>query len=200
MTDAPAIRAVPLEIAGVRLEPVAEAHREALRQAADAPDIWAHMPMSARGESFDPWFDAALRGSASGDEACWVARTLHDGALVGSSRYLAIVAAHHRVEIGHTWYAPSVWATKVNPACKLMLMTHGFEALGLNRIEYKTDIRNTRSQAAIAKLGAVREGVFRAHMVRADGSLRDSVYFAVTRDDWPAVKAGLMARLEIPGA
>jgi RimJ/RimL family protein N-acetyltransferase len=200
MTDVPMIRAVPLQTAGVRLEPITEAHRADLRQAADAPEIWAHMPISARGENFDPWFDAALRASASGDEACWVARTLGDGALVGATRYLAIVAAHRRVEIGHTWYAPAVWGTAVNPSCKLMLMTYGFEALGLNRIEYKTDIRNTRSQAAIAKLGAVREGVFRAHMVRPDGSLRDSVYFAVTRDDWPAVKAGLMTRLEIPGA
>ena len=200
MSQAPDIRAVELEAAGVRLEPLAEVHREGLRRAGDAAEIWAHMPIPARGAGFDPWFDGALRICASGAEAAWAVRTLHDGALVGSTRYLAIVPAHRRVEIGHTWYAPSVWATKVNPACKLMLMDYGFERLGLNRIEYKTDIRNTRSQAAIAKLGAVREGVFRAHMVRPDGTLRDSVYFAVTRDDWPAVKAGLQARLGLVSA
>ena len=200
MSQAPDIRAVELEAAGVRLEPLAERHREGLRQAGDADAIWAHMPAPARGDGFDPWFDWSLSVCASGSEAAWAVRTLSDGALVGSTRYLAIVPAHRRVEIGHTWYAPSVWASRVNPACKYLLMTYGFETLGLNRIEYKTDIRNTRSQAAIAKLGAVREGVFRAHMVRPDGSLRDSVYFAVTRDDWPAVKAGLQARLEIPVA
>jgi RimJ/RimL family protein N-acetyltransferase len=198
MSQAPEIRAVELEVAGVRLEPLAEAHREGLRLAGDAPEIWAHMPMPARGATFDPWFDGSLAICASGAEATWAVRTLGDGALVGSTRYLAIVPAHRRVEIGHTWYAPSVWAGRVNPACKLMLMQYGFETLGLNRIEYKTDIRNTRSQAAIAKLGAAREGVFRAHMVRPDGTLRDSVYYAATRDDWPAVKAGLKARLEIP--
>jgi len=120
---------------------------------------------------------------------------LSDGVLVGSTRYLNIEAAHARVEIGHTWYAPSVWAGVVNPACKFALMRYGFETLGLNRIELKTDIRNTRSQGAIARLGATREGVFRAHMIRPDGSLRDTVYFSVIRDEWPAVGEGLRARL-----
>jgi RimJ/RimL family protein N-acetyltransferase len=189
------IIAVPLEAAGVRLEPIAEAHREGLRAVAQAPEIWAHMPAPAMGEAFDLWFDASVRIAAAGVEAVWVVRAPHNGALVGSTRYLNIEAAHARVEIGHTWYAPSVWAGVVNPACKFALMQYGFVELGLNRIELKTDIRNTRSQAAIGKLGAKREGVFRAHMIRPDGSLRDTVYFSVVRDEWPAVSEGLRARL-----
>jgi RimJ/RimL family protein N-acetyltransferase len=192
------IHAIPLEAAGVRLEPLSEGHREALRAVAGAAAIWTHMPRPAMGADFDPWFDGSLKVCESGAEAAWAVRTLADGALVGSTRYLNIEAAHLRVEIGHTWYAPAVWATQVNPACKFALLKHAFETLGLNRVELKTDIANRRSQAAIAKLGAVREGVFRAHMIRPDGSLRDTVYFSIVRDEWPAVRDGLKARLAAP--
>ena len=90
---------------------------------------------------------------------------------------------------------PSVWAGAVNPECKLLLMQHAFEALKFNRVEYKTDVRNARSRAAILKLGAKQEGIFRKHMIMADGHVRDSVYFSIIDDDWPAVKAGLEKRL-----
>jgi RimJ/RimL family protein N-acetyltransferase len=192
------IRAVPLQAPGVRLEPLSESHREGLRRAAADEAIWAHISVDASGGAFDPWFDAALDVCTRGAEAVWAVRALKDQAVVGSTRFLAIEAAHRRVEIGHTWYAPAVWGTKVNPACKWALMNYGFEALELNRIELKTDIRNLRSQAAIAKLGATREGVFRAHMVRRDGSLRDTVYFSVIRPEWPSVRDRLLARLEAP--
>ena len=189
------VRAIALECAGVRLEPLEEAHRAGLRDAGRAEEIWAHMPYAARGSGFDAWFDHSLGASASGVEAIWAVRSAADGPLVGSTRFLAIEAAHRRVEIGSTWYAREAWGTRVNPACKLALMRYAFEDLGFNRVEYKTDIRNTRSQAAIAKLGAVREGVLRAHMVRPDGSLRDSVYFSVIASEWPAVRERLAARL-----
>jgi RimJ/RimL family protein N-acetyltransferase len=193
----PEIRAAMLEVAGVRLEPLGPQHRDGLAAAADHEAIWAHMPLPAHGPHFDRWFDLSLDLAQSGREAVWAVRTLADDALVGSTRYLAIEAAHRRVEIGHTWYTPAVWAGVVNPACKFALLHYGFEGLGLNRIELKTDNLNTRSQAAIAKLGAVREGVFRAHMVRRDGSLRDSVYFSVVRSDWPTVRQRLASRLGI---
>jgi len=191
--DAP-VRAIELASADVRLEPHAEAHRAGLRAAARAPEIWAHMPYAALGAGFDGWFEGSLAAAAGGREAVWAVAV--DGVLVGSTRYLAIEPLQRRLEIGATWYAPAVWGTTVNPACKLMLMRHAFETLGFNRVEFKTDILNTRSQAAIAKLGAQREGVFRAHMVRADGSLRDSVYFSVIASEWPAVRDRLEARLK----
>lgn len=182
----------------VRLEPLAREHREGLARAADQAEIWEHMPASAAGDDFAAWFDQALELALTGREAVWAVRTSADGEIVGSTRYLAIEPAHRRLEIGHTWYAPQVWATQVNPACKLALLRYAFESLGFNRVELKTDSRNLRSQAAIAKLGAVREGVFRAHMVRRDGSLRDSVYFSIVRDEWPRVRASLTARLASP--
>jgi RimJ/RimL family protein N-acetyltransferase len=187
---------------GVRLEPLAPEHRDGLARAADFPEVWAHMPLDASGAGFEPWFDLSLASAEAGREAIWAVRTLADGALVGSTRYLAIERRDRRLEIGHTWYTPAVWASQVNPACKLALMAHAFETLGFNRVELKTDHRNLRSQAAIAKLGAIREGVFRAHMIRRDGSLRDSVYFSVIRDEWPSVRERLTARLPAaqPGA
>jgi N-acetyltransferase len=179
----------------VRLEPLAETHRAGLAVAADDDQIWDHMPSAASGDAFAAWFDQSLELALSGREAVWAVRTLADDRLVGSTRYLAIELAHRRLEIGHTWYAPAVWGTAVNPACKLALMSYAFGTLAFNRVELKTDNRNLRSQAAIAKLGATREGVFRAHMIRRDGSLRDSVYFSVVRDEWPAVRGRLTARL-----
>jgi RimJ/RimL family protein N-acetyltransferase len=187
-----------LQVAGVRLEPLAEAHREPLRRAGAMAEIWEHMPSKASGAGFDTWFEAALAVVRDGREAAWA--VVDHGAVVGSTRYMAIEPGHRRLEIGHTWYAPSVWATKVNPACKLALLRHAFETLGFNRVELKTDIRNLRSQAAIAKLGATKEGVFRAHMVRPDGSLRDTVYFSIVRDEWPAVRRRLAARLGFTAA
>lgn len=194
-TSAPAIAAVPLEKVGVRLEPLVEEHRAGLARASDTADVWRYLPYDGRGAGFHAWFDTTLELNRKNREAVWAVRTLADGALVGSTRYLNIAAHDLRVEIGGTWYAPAVWASRVNPACKLMLLAHGFETLRLNRIELKTDARNLRSQAAIAKLGAVREGIFRRHMVLPDGHVRDTVYFSIIREEWPDVKARLEERL-----
>ena len=179
--------------ARVRLEPLIEAHRDELSRAAVSPEVWTHMPYDASGGGYSAWFEQALSAAQAEREAVWVVRS--DGELVGSTRYLAIEPAHRRLEIGHTWYAPRAWGTRVNPACKFALLRYAFETLGFNRIELKTDSRNLRSQAAILKLGATREGVFRSHMLRRDGTVRDSVYFSIIREEWPQVRDRLSARL-----
>ena len=196
--SSPEIIAVPLATHGVALEPLAEAHRAGMGAAASDPVIWRYLPWDASGDGFDRWFDATLANASN--DAIWAVRRQSDGAIVGSTRYLNIAAHDLRVEIGGTWYALEVWGGIVNPACKFMLMQHGFETLGLNRIELKTDARNERSQKAIARLGAQREGLFRRHMVMPDGHIRDTVYFSVIREEWPEVKAGLLARLASFGA
>jgi RimJ/RimL family protein N-acetyltransferase len=196
------IRAVPLQAAGIALEPLTEAHRAGLAEAGADPAVWRYLPYNAAPGvpgGLDRWFDMSLELQETHKEAIWAVRG-RDGAIVGSTRYLNIAAHDLRVEIGGTWYAPSVWAGVVNPACKFMLLSHGFETLGFNRIELKTDARNTRSQAAIAKLGATREGVFRRHMVLPDGHIRDTVYFSIIREEWPQVKARLQERLASFGA
>ena len=178
----------------VRLEPLEEHHRELVRPAAQHPEIF-EITTSALGALFDPYIDNALRRTASGHELAFVVLHKMRGRPVGMTRYLNIEEAHKRLEIGSTWYEPSVWAGVVNPECKLLLLQHAFEQLKFNRVEFKTDLRNARSQAAIRKLGAKQEGVLRKHMVVADGYVRDSVLFSIVNDEWPAAKAALEQRL-----
>src|SRR5262245_54137656 len=124
----------------VRLEPLAEPHREGLRAAADDERIWRHTLTDARGPGFDPWFADALAGREAGRQVPFAVRLLAGDELVGSTSYLDPNPRHRRVEIGSTWYRPDVWATQVNPECKLLLLTHAFEALGMNRVSFVTDL------------------------------------------------------------
>lgn len=178
----------------VRLEPLLEAHREPLRPLAQDERIWTTSLTHALGPAFDAWFDEALRERAAGRRLPFAVR-LAGGRHVGSSSYLDITPAHRRVEIGATWYHPDVWATAVNPECKLLLLTHAFDVLQVNRVALVTDALNLRSQAAIAKLGAVREGVLRADRITQTGRVRDSVVFSILAAEWPSVRQGLEGRL-----
>lgn len=117
------------------------------------------------------------------------------GTVIGTSSLGDAVPAHERIHLGWTGYNPAAWGTAVNPECKLLLLRHAFEDCGFGRVKLQTDLINTRSQAAIAKLGATREGVLRRHQVRADGSHRDTVVYSVLADEWAAVRTGLLRRL-----
>jgi RimJ/RimL family protein N-acetyltransferase len=186
----------PLTGRHVRLEPLAEEHREGLRFAADDERIWVHTLSNAQGAGFDPWFAGTLAERNAGDQYPFAVRSLTDGRLVGSTSFLDINLSHKRIEIGATWYHPSEWSSAVNPECKLLLLTHAFEVLGVNRVALITDARNERSQAAISKLGAVREGVFRSHKITQGGRVRDSVIFSIITPEWPSVRVGLLKRLK----
>lgn len=185
----------PLAGHGVRLEPLEPRHRAELLAPASDPAAWEFTPVDDRGGPLaawlDTWFDRAM---ACGD-VVFAVRRLADGAIVGSTRYLNVEPAHRRLEIGGTWYGPDARGTAVNPACKLLLLEHAFEALGALRVELKCDARNARSRRAIAKLGATEEGVLRRHMILGDGWVRDTVYFSVLDHEWPRVRAGLEARV-----
>src|SRR5262249_46940087 len=181
-----------------QLEPLGEQHRNALRAAADDERIWVHTLIVARGPEFDRWFDDALAQRSAGRQFPFAVRRLTDQALVGSTSYLDPVPRHRRVEIGSTWYVHGEWGTRINPECKLLLLAHAFDGLGMNRVSFCTDARNTRSQAAIEKLGAAKEGVMRAHMVTQGGRIRDSVLYSIVADDWPAGKARRTARVAAP--
>lgn len=189
------IDAVALENAFIRLEPLGENHREPLRAAGDDPDLWRFASINQHGADFDAWMEDRLAANAGGAELTFAVIDKTSGAAAGSSSYLAIAMAHKRLEIGWTWYAKKYWAGAVNPSAKRLLMAHGFETLGLNRIELKLDATNQRSWRAVERLGAKYEGTFRQHMVMPDGRLRDTAYFSVIRPEWPVVKAGLDARL-----
>lgn len=189
------IEPILLEDDILRLEPFEERHREPLRQAANDPDLWRFHFLNLHNATFDRYFDHYLRETGAGRESAHVIIDRASGALAGSSTYMAVVPAHRRLEIGSTWYAKPFQGGYVNPAAKRLLIGHVLDGLGWNRVEFKLDSRNARSWAAMRKLGAHEEGIHKAHMVLPDGYIRDSVWFSVTRDNWPAVKAGLDARL-----
>jgi RimJ/RimL family protein N-acetyltransferase len=186
---------VVLENAHVRMEPLAERHRDPLRAAGDDPELWRFANVNLDNTDFDAWMDHRLGELAKTGDLTWAVFDKASDSFVGSTSYLAVVMVHKRLEIGWTWYTKRVWAGAVNPSCKRMLLAHGFERLGLNRIELKADARNSRSCKAMERFGAKFEGVHRAHMVRPDGRLRDTAWFSVIREEWPTVRDGLDARL-----
>ena len=189
-----ALDKVALDGKFVRLEPLEERHRDAIRPAAQHPEIFA-VTTSALGPLYDSYIDNALKRSDGVHDLAFAVLLKAEKRYVGMTRYLNIEEAHKKLEIGSTWYEPATWGGPVNPECKLLLMQHAFETLKFNRVEYKTDARNARSRAAILKLGATQEGIFRKHMIMADGHVRDSVFFSIIDTEWPAVKAGLERRL-----
>jgi N-acetyltransferase len=162
----------------------------ALFEALDHDACWTHV--KGRPESEDDVVQMVLDATRQG-RWMWVAEL--DGRIVGTTSFLEVSPADARLEIGWTVYAPDVWATRVNPACKYLLMEWAFEH-DFGRVQLKTDIRNARSQRAIARLGAAYEGVLRRYQRRQDDSVRDTVVFSVTAEDWPRVRAALLARLQ----
>lgn len=202
MSAWPAPPAATLSGRVVRLEALATHHGDGLFAAARPAEIWTWMPVRAIGEdrtAFDEWLRGALDASAAGDEVAFATIDAVTGAVLGSTRFLALRPAHRSLEIGWTWLTPSAWGTGANVEAKLLQMTHAFETLGCRRVELKTDARNARSRAAMERLGASFEGVHRKHTVRPDGGARDSAWYSVIDDEWPAVRAGLRARVDAHG-
>ena len=196
---------VALQGSLVTLEPLAEEHRDGLWEAAQPDEIWtwlAHLNKSR--EFFDFWFDATLAsdavGGVPGETGTFAVRRRDDGLLVGSSRYLGVRRHDRVVEIGWTWFNPSVWQTGVNVETKLLMFGNAFETLGCVRVELKTDARNERSRGAMARLPARFEGIMRKHQITPDVGQRDSAYYSVIDDEWPEVRDALRARLEAGAA
>jgi RimJ/RimL family protein N-acetyltransferase len=177
----------------ITLEPLEPRHFAELANAGCDPAIWTYMP-----HDVSAGVDAVIRGlaeeNAQGRMITYAVRRLSDDALVGSTSYLAVAPEHAKVEIGATWYQPSAQATAVNPEAKYLLLSNAFAA-GYNRVELKTDAKNSRSRAAMKKMGATEEGTLRGHMWMPQGYFRDSVYFSILASEWPQVKAKLETRL-----
>lgn len=184
-----------LEGAIVVLEPLADEHADGLWEAAQAPEIWRWLSHLDRRERFEEWLASALRANREGREGVFAIREMAGGALIGSSRYLNVRPADRVVEIGWTWFNPSVWGRGANVETKLLMLSHAFEGLGCLRVEFKTDARNERSRAAIAAIPAQFEGILRKHKIQPDVGVRDSAYYSVIDDEWPEVRARLRRRL-----
>jgi RimJ/RimL family protein N-acetyltransferase len=175
--------------AGVRLEPAGEHHLSDLLEAAQDDEIWPFLSVR-RPRSVDEVRTSLVRRPG---ELAYV--VVVDERAVGSTSYLDVDLGVGGLEIGSTWYARPLWATRVNPACKLLLLGHAFDDLGAARVTLKTDGRNLRSQAAIRKLGCAYDGTLRHHKLRNDGTVRDTAYFSLLAAEWPLARDGLLARL-----
>jgi RimJ/RimL family protein N-acetyltransferase len=190
----------PATLAGrrVRLEPLEPSHVAGLAAAGAAPTTWTwmHAPLTDEA-SMRAWVEEALRARAAGAELPFATVDAATGRVLGSTRFMSIAAAHRRLEIGWTWLVPTAHGTGANTEAKLLMLEHAFERLGAMRVEFKTDARNVRSRAALAGIGATFEGVFRRHQLMAGGRVRDSAWYAVTDEDWPAVRERLRARLAV---
>jgi RimJ/RimL family protein N-acetyltransferase len=187
---------VVLEGRVVRLEPLRLDHAQDLAAVACDDEIWRYMPLRTPSSIGDvrAMIEDALSRARDGSEVPFATVVRESGRAIGSTRYIDIRRAHRGLEIGWTWIGREWQRTAVNTECKLLLIEHAFETLGALRVQLKTDARNVRSQRAIERIGAQREGVLRAHMILPDGFVRDSVMYSITSAEWPRVKAALVAR------
>jgi RimJ/RimL family protein N-acetyltransferase len=193
------LESVPLVGHFLRLEPYEEAIKAEVRDALDCDaEAWNLFAMSGQGEHFESWWTDIDREVRAGRWLAYAIRDLSDGNIVGTSSFLNIKPERQCVEIGATFLHPSARERYANAESKLLMLQHAFRR-GARRVELVTDLRNTRSQAAIAKLGAVREGVMRRDRITWTGHVRDSVLFAITDLDWADVQANLKSRLAALG-
>ncbi len=193
------IEKVTLSGDAIELAPLSQRHAEGLFEASQHPGIWDYMPVPMPDlEGTREIIRTALAEQRRLVSLPFAIVEKSSGRVVGCTRYMSIWHPHRQLEIGYTWLTPDVWRTKINTECKYLLLRHAFETLGAVRVQLKTDSRNFRSQTAILRLGATREGILRKHMIRNDGFIRDTVMFSIIEAEWPAVKIRLEKLLERP--
>lgn len=188
---------VLLEGRHVRLEPLALRHAPALFAASRDPEIWRWLLVRQFETVADTekWITDALATQAAGSDVAFATVRQSDGVPIGSTRYLDIRRPHRSLEIGWTWLAPEAQRTPINTEAKYLMIRHAFEQLDAVRVQLKTDERNARSRAAIARVGAAFEGILRKYQARYDGYVRNTAIFSLTAEEWPAAKAALEAKL-----
>ena len=190
------IEPVTLQGRVVRLEPLALAHVPGLARVGLDPELWRWIPTQvADAAQMQAWVQTALDEQTAGTSLPFVIISHASGEAIGSTRYMNIVPAHRRLEIGSTWLSTAAQRSGANTEAKLLLLTHAFEALKAIRVELKTDALNSKSRAAIARIGGIEEGIFRRHVICASGRVRDTVYFSMLDNEWPAVKTRLFSML-----
>lgn len=191
------LRPIILEGTIVRLEPLSEAHVAGLAEVGLDPDIWRHMLYGNidTEAKLSVFVRDLLARQAGGTDLPYAVIYKETGKPIGCTRYMNIDIRNRGVEIGGTWYGAAYRRTGVNTECKYLLLGHAFEEWECVRVQLKTDLNNVRSQQAIERIGAMKEGVLRNHMIRPDGTLRDSVFYSIIDREWPDVKARLEALL-----
>ncbi|AXI02782.1 GNAT family N-acetyltransferase [Aquirhabdus parva] len=190
---------IALEGQYIRLEPLTLAHAHALLSIGQKHEDWLYLPRSCFTDLNDvhSWIQSAHRLLAQGEQIPFIIINRFSNQIVGSTRYLDIRPRDHVIEIGYTWLASIAQRTMVNTEAKFLLLQYAFEQMQMRRVELKTDLRNLRSQKAIERLGAIREGILRKHKCVQNDFQRDTVYFSIIDDEWAQVKAKLLERLAI---
>lgn len=188
---------VSLAGAIVRLDPLTLAHVASLAEVGLQPELWALQPRPVMTEAdMRRYVEQALDDQARGASLPFAIVHRADGRVIGSTRYMDIAMAHRRLEIGATWIAPAWQRSGANVEAKLLLLTHAFETLGVQKVVFKTEALNAQSRRAILALGAVEEGTFRKHLIADNGRVRDMVYFSILDVEWPTVRDRLQQRLQ----
>jgi len=184
----------------VQLEPLEARHADDLYEASRDPRVWLWLPIlqPQTREEWQVWLDDALTRVEAGLDLAFATVLRETGTAVGSTRFLALRPEHRSLEIGWTWLAPSAWGTGANTEAKLLQLEYAFEVLGCRRVEFKTDALNERANPALAALPARFEGIHRKHMLVRDGENRDSAWYSVVDDEWPAVRDTLRDRCAGP--
>ena len=173
----------------VRLRPMELEDVDGIYAVACHPEIWTHMSITINTvEDVRKYVETSLQLKKTGTEVPFVIISAKTNKIIGSTKLMDISENHKRGEIGFTWLTPSVWQSPINTNCKYLLLNYCFETLGWHRVQIKTDLENKRSQKAIERIGATFEGILRNHMIRKDGSMRHTVMYSVTSDEWPEVK------------
>jgi N-acetyltransferase len=192
------IKPVSLDGRMVRLVPLSIEHADDLTEAGNDPDIWLYMRygfVNTR-EKMIELILYLVESQSRGTDLPFAVVSRESGRAIGMSRYMDIQTANRALEIGGTWYGKDHQRTGVNTECKYLLLQYAFETLHYVRVQIKTDLRNIRSQKAIERIGAVREGILRDHMILPDGFIRSSVYYSILRDEWPVVKQNLLQKMQ----
>jgi N-acetyltransferase len=189
----------PVQLTGqhVTLVRMQSGHAPALFAVGHEPEIWRYMPHGPVDtvDAMRNVIDRLLAREAQGTDLCFVTTATGTGEVLGMTRFMDIQPANDALEIGGTFLGQAARRTAANTEAKLLMLTHAFEVWRAHRVQMKTDLRNIRSQQAIERLGLTREGVLREHLLMPDGYRRSSVYFSALREEWPAIKVRLQARL-----
>jgi RimJ/RimL family protein N-acetyltransferase len=190
------LAAITLEGQHVRLEPLKAHHVEPLLKAARDPKIWQFTTVVMNTVAdIQKYVETALDWQNAGTAVPFVTMERGSHRVIGSTRFANIDRDHRRAEIGWTWLSPEYWRTPINTEAKYLMLRHAFEQWKCVRVELKTNAKNARSRAAILRIGAKEEGTLRHHMIQPDGSYRDSVYYSILDEEWPAVKKRIEERL-----
>jgi RimJ/RimL family protein N-acetyltransferase len=192
------MKVAPVALDGrhVRLEPLSQAHQAGLSAVGLDEELWRWIPIPVRTpEDMSAYIATALDEQARGVSLPFALVEKSSARVIGCTRYGNIERTHHRVEIGWTWVAPAWQRTGANTEAKYLLLRHAFETLGCMRVELKTDSLNEKSRAAILRIGAREEGIFRNHMITASGRIRHTVYFSIVDSEWPEVKGRLQGMM-----